>query len=136
MTRKMLLTVTLLAGLPICLFGGISQLVGEWTSTAGITKVQIRVFNGQLKLHVFGACSPEDCDWGEVDAQAYAPSVASNLEATANAVSAQYTTTFSRTLLIAYPLAQDQLRVEVFTVFTDRSGRSPYHMTTVLNRSN
>jgi hypothetical protein len=36
-------------------------------------------------------------------------------------------TTFSRTMLIARPAGRTRLVIETFTVFTDSSGRTPYH---------
>jgi hypothetical protein len=53
----------------------------------------------------------------------------------AKAVTAQYETGFSRTIIAIYPgNTVDELRVDIFTVFTDSSGRSPYHATTLMRR--
>lgn len=117
------------------LLGGMDRFVGEWRAAGhGVTKVQIRSSGNRLRLHAFAACRPQDCDWGEVDAPAYAPKVSESVRDAADAVSAQFVTKFSRTLLLAYPVDAEQLRVETFTVFTDRSGRSPYHQVTLLKR--
>jgi len=135
-TTRMIYTLTFLLGLSICVFGATDRFVGEWKATGhGITRIQVQLSNGQLRLHAFGACHPQDCDWGEVDAQAYAPNVSASVRDTTEVISAQFVTGFSRTLLLAYPVGADQLRVEAFTVFTDTSGRSPYHQATVLKRS-
>lgn len=59
---------------------------GQWVNadhnTRSITRINLRfvcqdqILNGQLHppgppwyMHLFGACSPSDCDWGEVGAQ-------------------------------------------------------------------
>jgi len=49
-------------------------------------------------------------------------------------MSAQFMTSFSRTLVILHPADTDQLRVELFTVFTDTSGRPPIHSVALLQR--
>ena len=125
-----------LLSLPIYLSGSTDRFVGEWKATNnGITKVQIRLSRNQLKLRAFGACHPQDCDWGEVDVQAYVPEVCLRLNDTAEVISAQFVMGFAKKLLIAYPMGTDQLRVETFTVFTDTSGRSPYHSVTIMTRT-
>ena len=134
-TKKAIFALILILGLPICLFGGIDQFVGEWKGTgSGLTRIQIRLAGDQVRLRAFGACHPQDCDWGEVNAQPYAANVGAGVLDTAEAVSAQFVSGFSRTFLVAYPVGTYQLRVESFTIFTDTSGRSPYHSTTLLTR--
>jgi hypothetical protein len=134
--RRATLAIIILLGAPIFLFGGLDRFVGTWNATGrGLTKMQISVSGKQVRLHAFGSCHPQDCDWGEVDAQAYAPSVGANLLETAKAVTAQYETGFSRTIIAIFPGdTVDDLRVDMFTVFTDGSGRSPYHATILMRR--
>ena len=134
--RRVMLAVTILLSAPIFLFGSLDRFVGTWNATGrGLTKMQISVSGKQVRLHAFGSCHPQDCDWGEVDGQAYAPGVEENVLDTAKAVTAQYETGFSRTIIAIYPRdTVDELRVDTFTVFTDSSGRSPYHATTLMRR--
>lgn len=112
-------------------FATIGQFVGNWKNTdpntSGITRLEIKASGSQVTLHAWGKCHPEDCDWGEVSATAYAPNVSSNVTQTANALSAVFNTSFSQTTVIIRPVGRN-LRAEVFTRFTDQSNRSDYNM--------
>ena len=89
----------------------------------------------QLRLHVFGRCIPNDCDWGEVDARAYGPSVAANLRNSTRAVMAQFETNFARRVLVARPEGANRLVIETFTAFTDSSGRTAYQSVDTMERA-
>ena len=47
----------------------LQEFIGYWSNidlkTRNITKVKIRVENNQVFIHIWGACVPKDCDWGE-----------------------------------------------------------------------
>lgn len=107
-TNRVINTLTLLLGLPICFFGATDRFVGEWkvTSGGGLTKIQIQLSNSQLRLHAFGACHPNNCDWGEVDAQAYAPDVSASVRETAEVISAQFVTSFRGRFCLYTPSAR------------------------------
>ena len=135
MKRQSSVLFCLLAG---CLpaFADTSRFEGQWTDpqSQSITSLEIRNVAGTLRLHVFGKCVPRDCDWGDLDVQTYAPGVDQNLKDTVEALTAEFHPAFKRTILVLYPAEQDRLRVETFTVFTDSSGRLPYHTVQMLNR--
>ncbi|MBK7104976.1 MAG: hypothetical protein IPH62_06810 [Ignavibacteriae bacterium] len=44
------------------------QFEGTWINedeeTRGITKAIIWIYNDMYKIHMWGQCHPEDCDWG------------------------------------------------------------------------
>jgi len=111
-------------------FAALGQLTGNWKNTdpntRGITTLVIDGNANNLSMHAWGKCHPQDCDWGEVDAYAYAPNVSAPVNPTAQAVSAVFSTAFSQTLLIVKPAGNNMIRAEVFTRFTDRSNRSDY----------
>lgn len=48
----------------------VDEFLGNWLNedpnTGGITRVDIRSDGSMLYLHMWGACTPTDCDWGEV----------------------------------------------------------------------
>jgi len=48
----------------------LSLFVGSWANeepvTEGIARIEIYVDSGAIFVHVWGACRPTDCDWGEV----------------------------------------------------------------------
>lgn len=113
-----------------------SRFEGHWIDpqTRGITSLEIRSEGGGLLMHAFGRCHPHDCDWGEVAVRTYAPGVDPKYKDTVDVLSAEYVTEASRTLLFVYPADGDRLRVEVFYVFTDSSGRLPCHQVQMLAR--
>jgi peroxiredoxin/outer membrane lipoprotein-sorting protein len=60
---------------PACLLAqsaSTDSLAGTWINvsaeTRGVTRVVVRRENNRTILHVWGACQPLDCDWGEADA--------------------------------------------------------------------
>jgi len=111
-------------------FAALNQFTGNWQNTdpntRGLTTLVISGNGNDLRMHAWGKCHPQDCDWGEVDAYAYAPNVSSPIGPMAKAVSAVYTTNFSQTLVLVKPAGNNLIRAEVFTRFTDRSNRSNY----------
>jgi len=114
-------------------FAAISQFTGDWKNTdpntRGITTLIITGNGNDLRIHAWGKCHPQDCDWGEVDAYAYAPNVSAPIDPTAQAVSAVFTTGFSQTLLIITPAGKNVIRAQVYTRFTDNSNRNNYTAT-------
>jgi hypothetical protein len=128
--------VMLLAGGSLAL-GDTSRFEGHWidTQSRGIAALEIRSDGATLRFHVYGRCHPQDCDWGEVPAQTYAPGAGQEFKDTVEALSAEYLTSFSRVLLVVYPVEGDRLRVETFTVFRDSTGRLPYHVVQTIERS-
>ncbi len=119
-------------------FAAINQFTGNWKNadpnTRGLTTLVISGTGNNLRLHAWGKCHPQDCDWGEVQAFAYAPNVSSPLDASAQAVTAVFSTGFSQTLVIVRPFGLNRLRAEVYTRFTDGSNRSNYSETYTFNR--
>ena len=111
----------------------LSDFAGNWrnadTASPAITRLQVNVSGDGVTVHAWGKCHPQDCDWGTVRAYAYAPAVNSAIAANARAVSAVFGTGFSATLLVLHSQRADRLRVELYTRFTDNSGRSNYTRT-------
>lgn len=139
--KKTFLSVSLALVFLLChslSFAALSQFVGNWQNTdsrtGGITTLAITGNANALKMQAWGKCIPKDCDWGVVDAYAYAPNVSSPPETNAEAVSAVYTTTFSQTLIILTPAANNTLLAKVLTRFTDNSNRSNYTATYTFKR--
>ncbi|NTV99026.1 MAG: hypothetical protein HGA70_07675 [Chlorobiaceae bacterium] len=112
-------------------YAALNQFTGNWKNadpnTSGITTLVISGSGNALRLHAWGKCHPQDCDWGEVEAYAYGPNVSTPLDPSAQAVSAVYTTGFSQTLIIVRPSGGNTIRAEVYTRFTDGSNRSNYN---------
>lgn len=96
---------------------------GIWNNvdaqTRGLVQIEIR----GNKIHPYGACHPDPCDWGTLKAKSFATNVDSG---TAVALTANQSTSFSR-VEITLSLERDgRLRAELFTHFTDESGRADY----------
>lgn len=112
-----------------------SRLEGQWIDpqSQNIASVGIRKVGGTLRLHAFGRCHPQDCDWGEVALKPYVPFAGQ--KDTVEAVSAEFRQGSKSTLLVVYPGDRDRLSIEIFTAFTGSSGSLPYHSEQMLRRS-
>jgi len=133
--KKMMSFLSALFLLTLCstAFAQINQFDGNWvnvdSATSGVTKLKIDVSGTAVKLQVFGKCHPTDCDWGKVDAYAYAPNVSSNLVTSARSLTAVYDHGFSTKIVVITPLRGLRLQADVYTRFTDSSGRTNYDAT-------
>ena len=110
-------------------FGGF--YVSEDPDTRGITRLEIYEDDA---INVWGRCHPADCDWGTEAVVAYAPTVDADPQRTARALTATYIHSHAVTVLVIKLLKDGRLRVDVFTRFTDGSGRSPYTRKEILIR--
>ena len=82
--------------------------------------------HGHLRqVQGWGRCHPTDCDWGTVQAQAFAPGVSSDILSGADTLIAVFDAGFSETTLVIKP-AGNRLNVDSYDRFKDNSGRSNY----------
>lgn len=111
-------------------FAGLDDFAGTWKNinpdTGGITTLRIKVEGPEVKIHVWGKCTPKDCDWGEFTADAYGPSAVSNILADARVLTARLSTDFSKVIMVITRAGSDKLKAEVYTKFRDTSGRTNY----------
>jgi len=118
---------------------GIDRFLGSWRNvdphTRGITKLEIRRAGDHLRIRAWGKCHPTDCDWGWSRGYAYGPDVSSDLFSSAQAVLVRFRTSFSDTVVILKPAGANRLRAEVFTRFTDTSGRTNYRKVYTFSRA-
>lgn len=116
----------------------VDDFVGQWTnqnsSTTDVTRVTVTSTGANLRINVFGSCQPSDCDWGAVNATAFAATAGGNLNNDADVVMASYTQGFARKTVLLR-LNGANIAYEVFTEFTDSSGRANYHTSGRLNRT-
>ncbi|HEY6350683.1 MAG TPA: hypothetical protein VI636_14865 [Candidatus Angelobacter sp.] len=107
---------------------GLSPLVGSWINfdrnTRGIIRIVLTGDDQKLRVHAFGACSPESCDWGTVPAAAFAESASAS---EAVGFRAFYNFGFLGTMLAAY-LNKRLLVIDAYNQFKDGSGRSEYFL--------
>ena len=102
---------------------------GNWRNTdpatRGITRIQIDT-SPTVRVRAWGQCTPTDCDMGTVEGFAYGPNVSSNLNASAQAITAIFRTGFSEMIFIIRPISGGRLQADVYDRFTDTSGRTAY----------
>lgn len=110
----------------------LSQFQGNWTNTEpatrGITRLQISI-GAPVRVHAWGQCHPTDCDKGAVDGFAYGPTASSVLSTSAQAISAIFRSGFSEDIFVITPSRGGRLQADVYTRFTDSSGRTAYSAT-------
>jgi hypothetical protein len=98
-------------------------LNGSWVNVDPNTRGLVRIVIDDRKIHPFGACHPDPCDWGNLKGNILAAGVdASN----ATALMAKKSTNFDKVELTVSLESDGRLRAEVFTHFTDGSGRADY----------
>jgi uncharacterized RDD family membrane protein YckC len=99
--------------------GGASRFVGAWTNedkqTRGITRVAIASEGDKLKVHMWGSCTPKECDWGEVAVPAK--------DAEGGALSVTWSTSFKVDKQQLALLPDGVLQVTGNAQFIDNSGR-------------
>lgn len=100
------------------------SLNGVWVNVDPHTRGLVRVAINGNRIHPYGACQPDPCDWGVLKAKSFSGSVDSSNQ---TALEAKQTTSFSRVNLTLSLEPDGRLRVEAFTHFTDNSGRADYH---------
>lgn len=111
-------------------FAALSQFSGSWrnanANTPSITRIQVGVSGTNVTVHAWGKCHPTDCDWGAVRGYGYAATAGQPLPANARAITAVVRTSFSETILVLHSERGRFLRANIYTRFTDNSGRSNY----------
>jgi hypothetical protein len=105
-----------------------APFIGTWTNTNDssrhkIARVVLTIRDGRLVVHAYGDCSPELCDWGEVEASVFADGIDS---LTAMSFSAIYDFGFMETYLQSN-LKHGTLVIASCNKFRDESGRSNYY---------
>ncbi len=106
----------------------LNDFAGTWKNvdrnTRGITTLEINVHGDRIRIQAWGACRPNDCDWGKVRAAAYGPSISADIRQSASVISAVFKQDFKETFLYIARGKGDRINVRSLTRFTDRSGRS------------
>jgi tetratricopeptide (TPR) repeat protein len=98
----------------------VADFSGIWINqdpnTGSITRIEIKQIANQLKIHMWGSCTPTDCDWGTVDVDVS--------DATDGELNVTWDQGFAiRDQKISYQKS-GSLIVTTHTHYTDNSGRS------------
>jgi hypothetical protein len=96
---------------------------GDWLNVDANTRGIVEILIGGNRVHPYGACHPTPCDWGAIKARSFASSVDSS---DVVRLTAKKKTNFSAIEMTLSLEADGRLRAEVFTHFTDNSGRADY----------
>jgi hypothetical protein len=129
-------------GLPVATslssISGLSQFAGNWvnmdSNTGGMPTISIDIIGASANVHAWGRCHPTDCDWGIVQAFVFAPDVSSDMVSQAQALMATFVESFKETTLFITPQG-NRLSVQLYTRFTDNSGRTNYGSIEVFKKS-
>lgn len=128
--RAVLLAAAMIVCLSQAAYAGLDDFEGTWKNvdrnTRGITALKIDVHGTTVRLQAWGACEPTECDWGKVQATAYASGISADLGQSASVLSAVFGQDFKETFLYITLQKGDRIKVHSLTRFTDHSGRSNY----------
>lgn len=107
-----------------------ARFAATWTNldpnTFDITKAAIRFDASQIYVHLWGKCSPTDCDWGEASVP-----VAS---ASTGTLPVKFVFSFAEETQ-QVTLVGDQLKITGTTHYTDNSGRTDFSSTDLFNKT-
>lgn len=114
----------------------LNDWLGSWSDpdSNGVVGVELTIEDGFLKISAQGACSPNPCEWGQVDAYAHAPSPAVNPADDTEAILAIWEKGFSVTTMILNRTDDGKIAAQSLTYFTDGSGRTDYASTSMLSK--
>lgn len=114
------------------------DFVGTWSTTSpgdgGLVSLDIRRSGGTVTVQVGAQCSPRPCDWGRVNAVAYAPNASANLRREANTLVAVYNQGFATKTVVITLAGGGRLNVNVFTQFSSGDGRTNYTQASTFQR--
>lgn len=110
---------------------------GDWENadrnTRGITKLQIAVRGANVTVQAWGACSPQDCDWGAVQGAPYSSSVDEDMTGRPKAVTAVFNPSHAQTILVITQAGRNKLKIDAYTHFKS-GGRNNYTQTYTMVR--
>ena len=111
---------------------------GDWENadrnTRGITRLQIAVRGANMTIQAWGACTPQECNWGAVQGTPYSASVSEDMTRRTRAVTAVFNPAHAQTILVVTQAGRNKLRVDAYTHFKS-GGRNNYLQTYTMLRS-
>ena len=105
---------------------------GRWVNVDPNTRSLVEIGIDGLKIHPYGSCHPTACDWGIIQGK----SIGKNVRPSApTALVARKITNFDWTEIRLSLASDGKLRAELFTHFTDHSGRADRRTVDLFTRS-
>jgi hypothetical protein len=105
----------------------VDQFIGKWVNidanTRGITRVEIRAEANKTFVHMWGACTPKECDWGEMQA---GPA--------ANGLKVKWVLSWAVEQQELAILPDGKLKVDGQVHYTDNSGRKDRNYTEMFGK--
>ena len=129
--RGLAITALGVFGVSTAMAQGPSALNGTWVNVDPHTRGLVRIQIDGRKIHPFGQCHPDPCDWGNLKGKTFSGDVNNTRPA---AMTATHKTGFSRVEMTLTLEAGGRLRAELFTHFTDESSRADYRSVDVFYR--
>jgi len=107
-----------------------SKFVGNWQNTNnqtnGVTRVRISRNGNNAFAHLWGKCTPNDCDWGRRSATKYAPNSTGSEVNNTTALSTSFNSGGIRRFVLFRLIGSTTLEAEVFTTFASGDNRNNY----------
>jgi hypothetical protein len=100
---------------------GGSGLDGNWTNANPGNAGLARIIVDGTRVHPYGACHPTACDWGWIAAQGFASKVENH---DIFSLLASTDEGFAKVVMTISLDPDGRLRVQVYSHYTDHSGRS------------
>jgi len=111
-------------------FARVADFVGNWEAgnrnNADVASLIVTRSRYGVDVRVFGACQVRECDWGTVSGEAFAPSPNANQMQDAQTITARFNLGFAEKLVVLREARGNNVTVDVYTTFTDRSRRANY----------
>ncbi len=101
----------------------VSRIDGDWLNVDPNTRGIVKILIDGKKIHLYGACHPTACDWGAIKARSFA---SKDQSPDAVRLVAKKNNNFDQVEITLSLESDGRLRADVFTHFTDGSGRADY----------
>jgi hypothetical protein len=138
MMKRILALAALLALAAAPAHAQMSRFLGNWDAadeSGQVARVLITMEGTTLKVHLWGRCGHGYCDWGEQPGAAFADRPDHDPFDTAEGILTEYWIPEERSRVVIRPAGDDRIEIEVYTQFTDSSGRNSYRLHNLLRRS-
>ena len=110
-------------------FASLHDFIGVWhnpnTRVGDLVRIVVRVEGAKVSVEAWQRCDSGTCDWGQVNAVAYAPSSSANLADSAEVLSAVFQRPDGQVLLILR-MEERLLKVEALTHFAVQGAHTDY----------